>query len=118
MVRTYTCSQTEESTNFSDIYIIDDLYIALYDGFLSEMASVLMPDEREILYYAGPFMFYMQGLRFLTDYLNGNVYYPVKYETHNLDRATNQFILLQQLVGKKEMYERQIETLTKKWLSV
>lgn len=117
MVRTYTCSDTEESTNFSDLHIIDDLYIALYDGFLSEMASVLTPDEREILYYAGLFMFYMQGLRFLTDYLNGNVYYPVKYETHNLDRATNQFILLQQLVGKKEIYERQIEELTKKWLS-
>lgn len=42
-------------------------------------------------------MLYMQALRFLTDYLNGNVYYQVKYEEQNAIRARNQLILLNQL---------------------
>lgn len=118
MVRTYCCSETEENTDFDELHIVNDLYIAIYDGYLSEMASVLTKEECKILYYAGPFLFYMQGLRFLTDYLNGNVYYPVKYEKHNLDRATNQLLLLRQLVENKEMYTIQIEELTKKWLCI
>jgi hypothetical protein len=45
-------------------------------------------------------MLYMQALRFLTDFLKGNVYYPVKYPEHNLVRARNQFLLLEQMQGK------------------
>jgi hypothetical protein len=39
----------------------------------------------------------MQALRFLTDYLNNDIYYGAKYKEHNLIRATNQAILLQRL---------------------
>lgn len=42
-------------------------------------------------------MIYMQALRFLTDYLNNDVYYGAKYEKHNFIRATNQITLLQRL---------------------
>lgn len=39
---------------------------------------------------------YMQALRFLTDYLNNDIYYGKKYETHNLLRAQNQVQLLKE----------------------
>ncbi|MFD2148506.1 hypothetical protein [Mucilaginibacter antarcticus] len=40
-------------------------------------------------------MIYMQAVRFLTDFLNGDIYYPVKYDGHNLTRAKNQIKLLE-----------------------
>ena len=47
-------------------------------------------------------MIYMQSIRFLTDFLNGNIYYEVKYPGHNLMRAKNQFDLLNKYVLAEE----------------
>jgi hypothetical protein len=49
----------------------------------------------------------MQGIRFLTDYLNGDVYYPVRYPMHNFNRSKNQLILLERL-NEKETTLRKI----------
>jgi hypothetical protein len=46
-------------------------------------------------------MIYMQAIRFLTDYLNNDIYYGAKYPRHNLVRAGNQFTLLQRLIEKE-----------------
>lgn len=56
-----------------------------------------MKQKRGHLEQGALIMLYMQALRFLTDYLNGNVYYQVKYEEQNAIRARNQLILLNQL---------------------
>ena len=45
-------------------------------------------------------MIFIIGLRFLTDYLNGDIYFKTKYDAHNLDRAKNQFKLLKSLSEK------------------
>ncbi len=70
-------------------------------GYLSEVGSTLTETEKQHLFYAGKFMIYMQGIRFLTDYLNGDVYYPIKYPEHNYNRAKNQFTLLEALINKE-----------------
>ena len=95
MIRTYTSAENEDSTRWNEVKIRTPFLEALLQGYLSEMENVLTTDERYYLSYAGEFMIYMQGLRFLSDYLNGDIYYPVKYEQHNYDRAKNQMILLQ-----------------------
>lgn len=97
MVRTYVCPVSEEEVDFSRIAIRDEYYDALMKGYLSELQDTLTDTEKEMLFYAGPFMIYMQGIRFLTDFLNGDVYYPVKYPLHNFNRAKNQLVLLQKL---------------------
>jgi hypothetical protein len=51
----------------------------------------------------------MQGLRFLTDYFNDDVYYPVKYTEHNLNRARNQSVLLEDYLKKENEIKRLIE---------
>jgi hypothetical protein len=51
-------------------------------------------------------MIYMQALRFLTDHINGDVYYGAKYEGHNLVRANNQIVLLQELVKKQDHLQK------------
>jgi hypothetical protein len=58
------------------------------------MDSVLSEKEKEAIPFAGLMMTYIMALRFLADYLNGNVYYHVTYPDQNLVRAQNQFQLL------------------------
>ena len=54
-------------------------------------------------------MIYMQAIRFLTDYLNDDVYYGAKYPKHNLMRAKNQLILLERLLNKQEQLQRIVD---------
>jgi regulatory protein YycI of two-component signal transduction system YycFG len=65
----------------------------------------LSKDEVEQVYYAGLFMIYMQALRFLTDYINDDVYYGAKYPLHNYNRASNQIKLLEDYLQKKELLQ-------------
>lgn len=103
MVRTYVSPVSEEEQDFSSIEVREEYYEALMKGYLSELGNDLTATEKEVLFYAGQFMIYMQGLRFLSDYLNGDVYYPVKYPGHNLNRAQNQLTLLQRLNEKEKV---------------
>lgn len=95
MIRTYTSAENEESTKWDEIKVRPDYYKALMEGYLSEMSDFLTLTEMKYLNYAGEFMIYMQGLRFLTDFLLGDFYYPVKHELHNFHRARNQMLLLE-----------------------
>lgn len=109
MVRTYVCAETEESIDFDKIVVREPYFEALMEGYLSEMKYLLTDSEKRSLFYSGQFMIYMQGLRFLTDYLNNDVYYPIKYPEHNLNRAKNQLILLEDLEAKRVELEEVIE---------
>lgn len=100
MMRTYLSPTTEEDTDFSKISVRKEIYHDIVDGYLQHMGDILTPAEKEKFHYAGMFMIYMQALRFLTDYLNNDVYYGAKYPEHNFNRATNQLVLLERL---KEM---------------
>jgi hypothetical protein len=80
------------------------------------MGNILTDTEKELLLFSGQYIIYMQALRFLTDFLNGNVYYPIHYPDQNLDRARNQFKLLEELVKNEAQLQRLIEAnlITKK----
>lgn len=95
MFRTYLSPVTEEENDLSKIRIRQEFFEAIVKGYLEEMSEVLTPVEKEAFVYAGEFMLYMQALRFLTDYLCGDKYYPSRYEGHNYVRALNQATLLQ-----------------------
>ena len=73
----------------------------LSQGYYNEMKDELTETEKKHFFYAGEFMIYMQALRFLTDYLNDDIYYGAKYPRHNFMRAKNQSVLLEQLLKKK-----------------
>ncbi len=107
MIRTYVSPVSEEEIDFEKIVIRDDYYDALMKGYLSEVGRDLTPTEKEVLFYSGQFMIYMQGIRFLADYLNNDVYYTAKYPKHNFNRAKNQLTLLEAL-NKKEKDLRRI----------
>src|SRR5688500_12488347 len=108
MMRTYLSPVSEEETDFSKIEIRVEYFKAISQGYISEMENVLTPVEKEHLVYAGKFMTYMQALRFLTDYLNNDVYYNSKYEGQNFTRANNQIMLLKKIIEKEKTLQQLI----------
>lgn len=110
MVRTYVCPVPEDEPDTDRIEIRAPFYAALVDGYLSEMGPLLGDAERASVFFAGEFMIYMQGIRFLADYLNGDVYYPVRHDRHNLERARNQSTLLKRLTEQRGVLQSMIDT--------
>jgi len=98
MMRTYISPVGEEESDFSKIIIRKEYYTAIVEGYMSEMKDELTEIEKKHFFYAGKFSIYMQALRFLTDYLNGDEYYGAAYPGQNLVRASNQTILLKRLM--------------------
>jgi Ser/Thr protein kinase RdoA (MazF antagonist) len=101
MMRTYLSPAGEEETDFSKVEVREDYFEAIVNGYLSEMYDELTNTEKTSFIYAGKFMIYMQALRFMTDYLNNDIYYNARYELHNLNRTINQLTLLNKLVEKE-----------------
>lgn len=91
MARTFTPAQNE-GFDGTPTYRADMMQ-AIYEGFLSETADFLTPVEKDNLLLGGLWITGEQALRFLTDYLAGDVYYKIKYPEHNLVRARNQLAL-------------------------
>jgi hypothetical protein len=106
MMRTYLCAYDENETDLAKITIREDYFKALMIGYLSEMADILTAEEKTQLLFAGKFILYMQALRFLSDYLQGSIYYPISYPEQNLIRSLNQFQLLQSIVEKEKNLEQ------------
>ncbi len=102
MMRTYLSAADENEKNLSTVFIRLPYFEATLRGYLLEMASILTETEKDQLLFSGKYMIYMQALRFLTDFLNNSQYYPVHYPDQNLDRAKNQFTLLNDLFNKEE----------------
>ena len=97
MIRTIVPNKNENDTEIENLQIRSVYFEAVLNGYLDAMAACLTVEEKEQLPTAGMMMIYMQAMRFLTDYLNGDVYYKTEYEDQNKDRAANQLQLLRLL---------------------
>jgi len=106
MMRTYLSPASEEEKDFSAINVREEFYKAIVEGYGSEMKDELTATEKKYFVYAGKFMIYMQALRFLTDYINNDIYYGSKYPGHNFVRANNQMVLLQHLLEKEKLFSK------------
>jgi hypothetical protein len=102
MMRTYLSPVSEEESDLSKIEIRSSIFEAIVKGYYGEMKTELTATEKQLFLYAGKFMIYMQAIRFLTDYLNDDVYYGARYEKHNFIRASNQLVLLEKLIEKED----------------
>lgn len=97
MIRSMVCPEDENSTNFDIINIRKEFYDAIVSGYMDVIGKELTESEKKHIHYSGLLMIYMQSLRFLADFLNGDIYYRIDYPEQNFDRAKNQLILLQRL---------------------
>jgi len=102
MLRTYLSPVSEEESDFSRILIREEYFREIVKGYLGEMQFILSDEEKQYFVYAGKFAIYMQALRFLTDYLNDDIYYSIKYKDQNLIRASNQIELLTRFIEKED----------------
>ena len=94
MCRTYLSPGNEEETDMSKVFVRKDFYDAIIAGYLEKMADLMTEDEKKSINYSGEFIIYMQALRFLTDFLNNDIYYGIRYEMNNYNRTLNQLVLL------------------------
>ena len=94
LVRTVACSLPETSTEWNQIQALPELVEELLSGYLEGLEGALSAEEKDSLLFGGEIMTLIMGLRFLTDHLEGNVYYRVTYPLQNLHRAKNQLALL------------------------
>lgn len=85
----------EDAADLDDVEFDMDIFRAFTRGYMSAARNFLLPVEIENLPFAAKLFPYMQAVRFLTDYINGDTYYKIQYTDHNLIRAKAQFKLLQ-----------------------
>ena len=101
MIRSVGNNLLEDNTGLDQMKIKEEIIEALIEGYSSAMSKHFTDEENKWLPFAGHILTYMQAMRFLTDHLNGNIYYQVNYPLHNLDRAKNQLKYLQLLMAWK-----------------
>jgi Ser/Thr protein kinase RdoA (MazF antagonist) len=94
LVRTSTSPAAEDETDLSKVTMQLPMFEALVRGYLASARGFLTPREVELLPFAGKLITFEIGLRFLTDWLEGDTYFKIKRPTHNLDRTRTQFKLV------------------------
>lgn len=101
MVRTCCSPEAEDTLAHDAVQVRPDVFAALAKGYLQGLGPVITPAERDSLWLGAKVMCLMIGVRFLTDHLNGDVYFHVHRENHNLQRAVNQFRMYQDLLRQQ-----------------
>ncbi|MBO5923405.1 MAG: mucin desulfatase, partial [Lentisphaeria bacterium] len=102
MVRTGTSPAPEDEVDLSKICMRFNMFEALLRGYCSEAGRVLNDCELENLPFAGALITLEIGTRFLTDYLEGDVYFKTHRDGHNLDRCRSQFQLVRSIESQHD----------------
>ena len=110
-VRTFTNTGEEDDENLDNVSMDLELFRSFASGFLDSTRKILNPIEIDTLVHAGLLFPFMQGVRFLTDYLAGDVYYKIKHKEHNLVRTRAQFKLAQDGESKMAVMQEIIKGL-------
>ena len=93
-IRFGASTAAEDETDLDKVTMSLSMFRAYTKGFLSACGKKLLPKEIETLPMGAKMMTYECGVRFLTDYLEGDTYFRIHREKHNLDRCRTQFKLV------------------------
>lgn len=94
-IRTTATRSAEDETDLKKVELDIKLFEAYSEGYLSEMADILTTDEIAYLAFSPRLITFTIGLRFLTDYIDGDKYFKIHHPDHNLERAKTQFKLVE-----------------------
>ena len=97
-VRSGAVTAAEDEPDISKVHFDPEAYLVFREGYLSEMKDTLTDNEMQLLFKSAELLTYECGIRFLTDYLENDVYFKTDYPEHNLVRARNQFRILQEML--------------------
>ena len=101
----------EETGQWEAVRFEPDLCRAILDGYLSAPSAILTEYDYEYLYDAVRLIAFELGLRFFTDYLEGNIYFKAGHADHNLARALVQFKLTESIESREEAIRAMIRDL-------
>lgn len=96
-VRTTTGTAAEDERDLGKVRFQLGMFDRLVHGYLDAARGFLVPAEVDRLAFCGPLITFEIGIRFLTDYLQGDVYFKTHREGHNLDRTRTQFEMVRQM---------------------
>ena len=116
-IRSTASSSSEDETDLNKIYLDMDLFKYYTDGYMSEMANYLNDKEVSLMGEAVHVIATEQVIRFINDYINGDTYFMIKYDKHNLDRARNQLQLVKSIEEHLDEMNKYIEKCYKKYKS-
>ena len=102
MVRTTTSPTAEDEEDLTRIEMQLPMFEALAQGYLETMGDSLTTAERRHLAFAGKLITLEIGIRFLTDFLEGDHYFKVHRPHHNLDRCRTQFKLVESIERQED----------------
>jgi hypothetical protein len=106
MVRTAAATADEDEPDTSKMSLDIELFGELVKGFTEQTVSFLTKVEKNHLAFACQVIILEQALRFLTDYIEGDVYYKIHRALHNLDRCRTQLKLVQSITEQQKQMEK------------
>lgn len=99
-MRSGTNTAKDDEKDLSKVMCNIELYEAYARGYIEACGDILTKEELELLPFASLIITAEDGIRFLTDYINGDTYYHTDYLGQNLDRARTQLKLLEDMENK------------------
>jgi hypothetical protein len=104
-IRTIINTAAEDEKDLEKIQLNVPLFKAYVKGYLHEAGAFLSINEIDSLMPGGLLIPYEQTVRFLTDYIEGDVYYKIHFQDHNLQRTRAQMELLKKIEGSYDALE-------------
>lgn len=108
-IRTIINSAAEDEADLSKIGLNIPLFRAYTEGYISAAKDFLTDSEIDSLIHGVYLLPFMQAVRFLTDYINGDKYYKTNYPMHNLVRTHAQL----KLVREMELHRQHLTSILK-----
>lgn len=108
-LRTGACTAAEDEPDTEKVDVDMEIFKAFTKGYLEGTRDFLTDAERRMLPHAAALFPYMQAVRFLADYINGDTYFKTKYADHNLVRTRAQMKMLESVEAREKDMERECE---------
>ncbi|MDR6944046.1 phosphotransferase enzyme family protein [Mucilaginibacter pocheonensis] len=112
-IRTIINTAPEDEEDLAKIDLSIPLFKAYSEGYFKNAAGFLSDTEIKSLSMGVLLIAFMQGVRFLTDYIDGDIYYKIRFPEHNLQRTRAQFQLLKKLEEKYDLLDEIIQNAAK-----
>ncbi len=110
-LRTAACTTPEDHPKPEEVKFKMEIFEAFAKGYLKSASSFLTPLEKELLPWGAMLFPFMQAVRFLADYIDGDKYYKIAYPTHNLVRTEAQLAMFEDVKKHIPQMKRYIESL-------
>jgi len=108
-VRSGANPAAEDERDLSKVTVDVQTFDRFVSGYLDAVRDLLTPIEVDLLTFSARIMTLECGIRFLTDYLSGDVYFKTRRESQNLDRSRTQFKMVQDMEDKADLLTRVVD---------